>query len=136
MEDPLHREILEEHARAPSFHGNLKVFNYSGHWLSRKTGNTCSVEIHETNSLVADIRFTGQGSALSLACASLMCSEVKGMSLLDALLLSQNIIKYIDDGKEFLLPGELIVYLTISRFPERHDCSLLGWRALMHSLSA
>ena len=135
MEDPLHREILEEHARAPSFQGNLKIFNYSGHWLSRKTGNTCSIEIHEINSLVSDIRFTGQGSALSLACASIMCSEVKGMKLLNALSLCQNIIKYIGDGKECLLPGELIVYLTISRFPERHDCSLLGWQALQCSLS-
>lgn len=135
MEDPLHREILEEHARAPSFQGNLKFFNYSGRWLSKKTGNTCSIEIHEINFLVSDIRFTGQGSALSLACASLMCSEVKGMKLLNARSLCQNIIKYIDDGIEFLLPGELIVYHTISRFPERYDCSLLGWRALQSSLS-
>ena len=33
-------------------------------------------------------------------------------------------------GADEELPGELEVYHTISRFPERHDCALLAWRAL------
>ena len=36
----------------------------------------------------------------------------------------------IEKNEEFPLPGELVIYETIIRFSERHDCSLLGWRAL------
>lgn len=134
MEEPFHREILEEHARAPLFHGRLKFFNYTGSWVSKKSGNSCTVELFEDNAVIINIHFVGQGSALSEACASLMCSQVKGMSQLESKVLSQSIISFIEKGKEIALPGDLIVYKTISRFPERHDCSLLPWRALLNAL--
>ena len=136
MEDPLHREILEEHARAPLFQGKLEKFSHSGSWQSKKTGNSYKVEILERESIIEDIRFSGQGSALSQACASLMCSQLKGMSLADSNILCLNILQYIETGEEFMFPGDLIVYRTISRFSERHDCSLLAWRALRCGLNS
>ena len=134
MEDPLHREILEEHARSPWFHGRLKNCNRTGSWVSKKSGNSCTVEVFEKDSVLLHIHFIAQGSALSEACASLMCCQVQGMSQLESKLLSQKIITFIEKGEEFPLPGELIVYETISRFSERHDCSLLPWRALLNAL--
>jgi len=130
LENPLHREILEEHARAPSFKGNLEKFSHSGTCFSSRTGNSCTVEIMAPDLIIKEIRFSGQGSALFQACASLMCTQTLGNSLQDTSLLCQNILKYIEDGIKFSLPGELIVYSTIFRFPERHDCSLLPWRAM------
>jgi NifU-like protein involved in Fe-S cluster formation len=134
LEDPLHREILEEHACAPSFKGNLETFSHSGSWLSSNTGNSCKVEIMAPDLIIKEIRFSGQGSALFQACASLMCSQVLGNSLQDTSILCQNIFKFIENGIKFSFPGELIVYNTIYRFPERHDCSLLPWRAMEKSL--
>lgn len=134
MEDPLHREILEEHARSPMFHGRLKKSNLTGSWVSKKSGNSCTVELFEKDSVLLHIHFIAQGSALSEACASLMCCQVEGMSQPESKLLSQKIITFIEKGKEFPLPGDLIVYETISRFSERHDCSLLPWRALLNAL--
>ncbi len=134
MEDPLHREILEDHSSAPLYKGNLEECSHSGTWLSSRTGNSCKVEITSQNLIINEIRFSGQGSALFQACASLMCSHVDGGSLRESSLLCQNIIKYIQEGVNFSLPGDLIVYSTIFRFPERHDCSLLPWRAMEKSL--
>ncbi|MDA8775505.1 iron-sulfur cluster assembly scaffold protein [Opitutales bacterium] len=136
MEEPLHREILEEHARSPMFNGRLEDFNFTGNWVSKKSGNSCTVELFENNSVIINIHFDGQGSALSEACASLMCSQVKGMNQLESKVLSHNIISFIEKGKEIALPGDLIVYKTISRFPERHDCSLLPWRALLNAFQS
>ena len=134
MEDPLHREILEEHARSPMFHGRLKKSNLTGSWVSKKSGNSCTVELFEKDSVLLHIHFIAQGSALSEACASLMCCQVEGKSQLESKLLSQNIISFIEKGKEFPLPGDLIVYETIFLFFVRHDCSLLPWRALLNAL--
>jgi nitrogen fixation protein NifU and related proteins len=131
LEDPLHREILEEHARSPLFQGRLENCNHTGFWISEKSGNTCRVELSTQDSVISQIYFTGQGSALSQACASLMCSQIKGMSINESTRLCQKIISYIEKGKEFPLPSDLVVYQTISRFSERHDCSLLPWRALL-----
>mgnify|MGYP000010518397 FL=1 len=133
-EDPLHREILEEHARSPLFQGKLEKFSHTGIWQSEKTGNTCKVELVRSESTIEKIRFSGQGSALSQACASLMCSQLNGMDVLESSHLCRDILQYVELGKEFTPPGDLIVYQTIIRFPDRHDCSLLAWRALRNGL--
>lgn len=129
MEDPLHREILEEHAGAPLFQGKIENFSHRGNWLSDLTGNACQIDLLVQESIVVEIRFSGQGSALSQACASLMCAQIKGMDVAESNILCQNILQFVEAGKEFTLPGDLVVYYTISRFPERQDCSLLAWRA-------
>ena len=130
MENQLHREILEEHSRSPQLMGSIVDPNKYGTWVSSKTGNSCTISITARNSRIQDIRFLGRGSALSNACASIMCSEVKGSNCEKVQELCQKLISYIEKNKEFPLPGELVVYQTIIRFSERHDCSLLGWRAL------
>ena len=87
------------------------------------------------NQIVSDIYFKSQGSALSIACGSIMCCEVKGMGTRDVMNLCFSLSEYVLKGTEFSLFGELEVYRTIIRFSERHDCSLLCWRALKKSLS-
>ena len=135
-EDPLQREILEEHARSPLFQGKLEKFSHTGIWQSAKTGNTCKIELLISKSTIEKIRFSGQGSALSQACASLMCSQLNGLGVLESSHLCRDIIQYVEMGKEFTIPGDLIVYQTIIRFPDRHDCSLLAWRALRNGLDS
>ena len=110
--------------------GTIVDPNYNGTWVSNKTGNSCTISMTVRNSRIQDIRFSGRGSALSDACASIMCSEIKGSKCDEVEELCQKLISYIEKNKEFPLPGELVVYQTIIRFSERHDCSLLGWRAL------
>ncbi len=134
MEDSFHREILEAHSDSPFFQGSLVDFNHSGMWTSEKTGNKSKVELLIKNSQILQISFRVQGSALSLACSSLMCAQIKGMCLSESRKLGERVIIYVEKGIDFSLPGDLIVYQTISRFPDRHDCSLLSWRALMNAL--
>ena len=110
--------------------GTIVDPNKNGTWGSSKTGNSCTISMVIRNSRIQDIRFSGQGSALSEACASIMCSEIKGRNCEKVQELCQNLISYIEKNEEFPLPGELVIYEPIIRFSERHDCSLLGWRAL------
>ena len=63
-----------------------------------------------------------------------MCSQLNGMDVLESSHLCRDILQYVELGKEFTPPGDLIVYQTIIRFPDRHDCSLLAWRALRNGL--
>ena len=134
MEDPLHREILEEHARSPRCQNFLDSFTHSANWISEKTGNRCEVTANINNQIVSDIYFKSQGSALSIACGSIMCCEVKGMGTREVKNLCFSLSEYVLKGTEFSLFGELEVYRTIIRFSERHDCSLLCWHALEKSL--
>ena len=53
-----------------------------------------------------------------------------------ALALGHSVVAYLEAGTETNLPGDLVVYESIARFPERHDCALLGWRALLEALAS
>ncbi|MBP51606.1 MAG: hypothetical protein CMI27_00505 [Opitutae bacterium] len=135
-EEPLHREILEEHAQNPKHQKKLATFNRSAKLASRKTGNACEIFYLEEEGIIKEIGVTMQGSALALACSSLMGAEVVGYSMSQASELAKKLIRFLEEGKEFFLPGDLIVYDSIKRFPERHDCALLSWRSLILAMGA
>ena len=103
-------------------------------WTSPKTGNTCSISISTKGNQIAGTQAAVNGSALAVACASLMGQAVEGLAVGEAIALAESVIEFIDDGKETTFPGDLVVYESIIRFPERHDCAMLAWRALVSSL--
>lgn len=136
MEDPLHREILEDHARSPGHQSSLEQPNGQSVWKSAKTGNTCSVSIVRQDGGITEIQAKVEGSALAVACSSLMGSAVDGITVEEALGLAESVIQFLEHGKETSLPGDLVVYESIARFPERHDCAMLPWRALVLALKS
>ena len=89
----------------------------------------------EFNGRLVKIGLKVQGSALANASASLLFSELKELSLPDAQKIHERILKVLLEGKTIELPGDLCVFNSIVRFPERHDCALLAWNALGEALS-
>ena len=134
MEEPLHREILEDHARSPSHQSSLERLTEESLWTSPKTGNFCSVSICSEGDRIGQIQAKAEGSALAVASASLMASSVVGLAHGDAFSLAESVIGFLEKGKEVVLPGDLVVYESIARFPKRHDCAMLAWRALLLAL--
>ena len=134
MEEPLHREILEDHARSPSHQSSLARPTEESLWTSPKTGNSCSVSICSEGDRIGQIQAKAEGSALAVASASLMASSVVGMEHGESFSLAESVIGFLEKGKEVILPGDLVVYESIARIPERHDCAMLGWRALLLAL--
>ena len=111
-EEPLHREIVEEHAGNPQYYQKLVSFSHTCSHCSQQTGNICTIQLLEQDGFIAGIGCQLQASALATACASLMACHVRG------------------------LPGDLFVYESIRLFSERHDCALLGWRTLKKALGS
>jgi NifU-like protein involved in Fe-S cluster formation len=135
-EDPLHREILEEHARNPKFDNQLATSTHEGTFQSSKTGNTCSIQLRVEDNQIKELALTIQGSALAVAVASILSCEMAGVTPSTA----ENIRQQLTEpscGRENStdLPGELCVYESLKRFPERHDCALLAWRAMEVALA-
>ena len=99
--------------------------------VSKKTVIPASLEVVLDNEKIKQISARVEGSALAKACASIMCDELMDRSLEEANSLKNNIFTWLDDG----IPpdswsGDLIVYQSLSRFPERLDCAKLCWNGL------
>ena len=135
MDEDLHRDILEDHGRRPRHKYELPEAELIGEYRSELTGNESKLFLKlSTDGTVSDASFMGQGSALSLASGSLITSYASGKTTKELLKLCRIVSRVMLDGADEDLPGELVVYHTIRRFPERHDCALLAWRALEDAL--
>ena len=135
MDEDLHREILEDHGRRPRHKHELSEAELIGEYRSEFTGNESKFFLKlATDGSVAEASFMGQGSALSLASGSLIASYARGKTTKDLLKLCRLVNRVMLEGADEDLPGEMVVYHTIRRFPERHDCALLAWRALEDAL--
>ena len=134
-EDTLHREILEEHARNPHFDDLISEPTHKADYQSNKTGNACRITLNVQDGRLVQIGLKVQGSALASASASLLFSELKELSLREAQNIHERILKVLLEGEIIELPGDLCVFNSIVRFPERHDCALLAWNALGDALS-
>ena len=135
-EDPLHREILEEHARNPKFDNQLATPTHEGTFQSSKTGNTCSIQLRVEDNQIKELALTIQGSALAVAVASILSCEIAGLTPSTAENIRQQLTDLLSGEKKAVLPGELCVYESLKRFPERHDCALLAWRAMGAALAS
>ena len=135
-EDPLHREILEEHAKNPKFDNQLATPTHEGTFQSSKTGNTCSIQLRVEDNQIKELALTIQGSALAVAVASILSSEIAGLTPITAENIRLQLTDLLSGEKIADLPGELCVYESLKRFPERHDCALLAWRAMEVALAS
>ena len=134
-EDTLHREILEEHARNPHFDDLISEPTHKADYQSNKTGNACRITLNVQDGRLVQIGLKVQGSALAIASASLLFCELNGMSLHEVQNIHAKIFKILLEGEIIELPGDLCVFNSIVRFPERHDCALLAWNALGDALA-
>ena len=133
-ENSLHREIIELHAQNPHCNQKLVDFSHQGFFQSEKTGNQCDLQFLVDNGVITQVGYHLQGSALATAAASLLALEIKGMNTADANSLAHQIVLYLRESTDDSPPGDLCVYQSIRRFPERFDCALLPWRALLIAL--
>ena len=134
-EEDLLREILEDHARNPCGQGKLSKPSHCGEWRSPKTGNFCLVQLKVQNDQIIEMVARVDGSALAKACASIMCSELEGQCVEYAQATMGAVESSIVHGKK---PpewkGDLAVYQSLVKFPERGDCASLCWRSLGQAL--
>ena len=135
-EEPLHREIVEEHASNPQYYQKLVSFSHTCSHCSQQTGNICTIQLLEQDGFIAGIGCQLQASALATACASLMACHVRGLSVSKTKVLIQQVLQYVEGEEGHSLPGDLFVYESIRLFSERHDCALLGWRTLKKALGS
>jgi nitrogen fixation NifU-like protein len=75
----MYREIILDHYKHPRNFGHLPHAAASAHAFNATCGDKISMEISvNTNKEIEDIRFSGEGCAISQAAASMLTEEVKG----------------------------------------------------------
>lgn len=113
--DDLYQQNILDHWKHPRNSGRLEQPTVSHDEVNPLCGDKLHVELLVENDMIADVRFTGRGCAISQAAASMLTEVVKGKPLAEA--------KRI--GKE-----EMLDLLGIPIGYTRLKCALLGLKAL------
>jgi nitrogen fixation protein NifU and related proteins len=81
--DALYRDYILEHYKNPRNFGELEPHDLEFHDYNPLCGDELGVHIRVEDGKVAELRFHGQGCAISQAAASITSDELVGMSLED-----------------------------------------------------
>ena len=79
--DELYREYILDHYKNPRNFGELEPHDVACFDRNPLCGDEMGVQVRLEGDRIADLRFHGQGCAISQASASIASEELKGMSL-------------------------------------------------------
>jgi nitrogen fixation protein NifU and related proteins len=133
----LYREVILDHNRSPRNFGRLDPADAAAEGRNPLCGDVLDVTLRLDGDRLTDLRFEGQGCAISMASASLMSEAVKGRSRdeieqlygeVHALLTGREAVGERELGKLAALGG-------VVEFPARVKCASLCWHTLHAALA-
>jgi nitrogen fixation NifU-like protein len=113
----LYSELILEHSRYPSNYGSLENPTISHEENNPLCGDTIRLELLIEDDTIKDIRFSGQGCAISQASASMLTEAIKDMPVEQAKTYSK------DDLLE-------LIGIPLQHNPARLKCALLSLKTL------
>jgi nitrogen fixation NifU-like protein len=135
----LYQEVILDHNKQPRNFGELAAAEHQAEGNNPLCGDRLTVYLTLDSGRIADIRFNGQGCAISTASASLMTEAVKGKTLEEASALFEGFHELLtgDPSVPGAAPGELgklVVFSGVREFPIRVKCATLPWHTLRAAL--
>lgn len=136
----LYQSVILDHSRKPRNFGELHGEGcVHVHGDNPSCGDEIDMFVKLDDGKVADIKFNGQGCAISQASASMMTLKIKGKPRADALTMMRTFHGIVTgkdrrpSDEEAL--GELQLLEGVQHFPQRVKCAMLAWRALEQALT-
>ncbi|HVX89360.1 MAG TPA: SUF system NifU family Fe-S cluster assembly protein [Gemmatimonadales bacterium] len=130
----LYQSLILDHNKSPRNFGTLEGADRHAEGYNPLCGDQVALDLKLDGDRIADIKFSGNGCAISKASASLMTTAVKGKTLAEAEALFTGFHGLVtgtavpEDPKKSL--GKLAIFAGVAEFPVRVKCATLAWHAL------
>ena len=122
----LYKQVIMDQSKHPRNNGELSD-SYKLEMLNPSCGDKITVSMKIENNVITDIKFTGTGCSISLASASMLTEELKGLSVQKA---NEKIHDFLNMimGTEFNEENleDSIALQNISQLPARVKCATLA----------
>lgn len=135
----LYQQVILERYKKPRYRGQTNpVHRYQkGHNPSCGDTIELTVQLNEAGTEIAEVKFEGEGCAISIASADLMAEAMRGKTVQQALEMVQQFQEMMKGKVEF--PKELRklnVMQGVAQFPVRIKCATLTWHTLRAALES
>jgi len=136
----LYQETILDHSKHPKNFGKLEDATHHAEGYNPLCGDRVEVFVALDGERLKDIRFIGQGCAISTASASLMTETLKGKTLDEALALFEVLHELVTGREHHGRSGEpdlgkLAVLEGVKQYPLRVKCATLPWHALKNAMT-
>jgi nitrogen fixation NifU-like protein len=132
----LYRDVILDHNRSPRNFGRLEPADAEALGHNPLCGDSLSLTLRLADDRLSEIRFNGQGCAISVASASMMSEAVSGKSLPEVEALYREVHALLTEPAHVpALPlGKLMALGGVREFPARVKCASLCWHTLHAAL--
>jgi nitrogen fixation protein NifU and related proteins len=135
MDTEIYQEVILQHSKRPKNFGPLEGATHSAEGRNASCGDELQVQLIVKEDTIQDIKFTSSACAICTASASLMTSEVKGLSHPQALGIASDFRKMVIEGTQpKALSDRLKILKGVHHFPQRVKCATLPWETLATAL--
>jgi nitrogen fixation protein NifU and related proteins len=135
----LYQSVILDHNRTPRNYGRLEGDARRARGYNPLCGDECTVWLKLEGDTLADVKFEGQGCAISKASASLMTMAVKGKPVAEAEALAERfhdlVTGKLNEAESQALPARLQVFGNVAQFPVRVKCASMPWHTLKAALA-
>lgn len=134
----LYQELILDHNRRPRNRGALEHPDHEADGYNPLCGDRVHIQVKMSDGVIDEVRFDGQGCAISTASASIMSESVKGKTIEEARRLFEHFHRVVtneptaDDAPPL---GKLEAFAGVGRFPARVKCATLAWHTLTAALA-
>ena len=134
----LYQSVILDHNKTPRNYGHLDsegARHAKGH--NPLCGDQITVWLELEGDVVKDVRFEGQGCAISRASASLMTVAIRGKPVAEVEQLFADfhgLVTGETSEATKALPARLQVFANVAQFPVRVKCASLAWHTMKKAL--
>lgn len=136
----LYQEVILDHNKHPRNFGQLEAADHCAAGNNPLCGDRLTIYLKMDGDRVAEVRFDGQGCAISTASASILTEVVRGKTLEEVEVLFDSFHELLTGDPSVVAQvgpelGKLAVFAGVREFPVRVKCATLAWHTLKAALS-
>jgi len=135
----LYQQVIIDHTKSPRNFGKLDPCNHDAEGYNPLCGDQLHIYLQiNSDNIIEDIKFEGQGCSISTASASLMTESLKGKSVSEFERLFEAFHHMatadMDEEPDEEGLGKLAVLAGVKEFPSRIKCATLCWHTLKSAI--
>jgi len=135
----LYLQVIVDHNKSPRNYGVLNPCSHDAEGYNPLCGDQLHIYLNINNDgVIEDVRFEGQGCAISTASASLMTEALKGKNRDEFQQVFENFkhmaTSDLDEAPDEEVLGKLAVLAGVREFPSRIKCATLCWHTMKSAI--
>lgn len=131
----LYQQVILERYKKPRHRGRTDPVDRYQKGHNPSCGDTIELTLHLNGDTIQDVKFEGEGCAISMASADLMAEALRGKTQTEAIEMVQRFQAMMRGEAEFPQDlRKLNVMQGVAQFPVRIKCANLSWHTIKAAL--